>query len=109
MEFGGLPAALRLTKGILMKATWHGATLAASGDTVMVEGNHYFPSNSINRDYFRESDNHTTCPWKGEASYYDILVEGKVNKDAAWYYPEPKDAASNIRGRVAFWKGVVVE
>jgi len=92
-----------------MKAMWHGATLAESGDTVMLEGNHYFPANSTNRDYFRESDNHTTCPWKGQASYYDILVDGEVNKDAAWYYPEPKDAANNIRGRIAFWKGVVVE
>jgi uncharacterized protein (DUF427 family) len=92
-----------------MKAMWRGATLAESGDTVMLEGNHYFPANSINRDYFHESDNHTTCPWKGQASYYDILVDGEANKDAAWYYPEPKDAANNIRKRVAFWKGVVVE
>ena len=92
-----------------MKAMWRGATLAESGDTVTVEGNHYFPANSINGDYFRESDNHTICPWKGQASYYDILVDGEVNKDAAWYYPEPKDAANSIRERVAFWKGVVVE
>jgi uncharacterized protein (DUF427 family) len=92
-----------------MKATWHGATLAESGATVMLEGNNYFPANSINRDYFRESEHHTTCPWKGEASYYDILVDGEANKDAAWYYPEPKDAASNIKGHVAFWKGVVVQ
>jgi uncharacterized protein (DUF427 family) len=92
-----------------MKATWHGATLAESGETVMLEGNHYFPPNSIKGDYFRESNSHTTCPWKGEASYYDIAVNGEVNKDAAWYYPEPKDAASNIKGHVAFWKGVTVE
>ena len=92
-----------------MKATWHSATLAQSNDTAIVEGNHYFPANSINRDYFRNSSTHTTCPWKGEASYYDIVVDGRVNKDAAWYYPELKDAASNIKGHVAFWKGVLVE
>ena len=92
-----------------MKATWHGATLAESDATVIVERNHYFAIDSINREYFQRSDKHTTCPWKGEASYYDILVAGEVNKDAAWYYPEPKEAAANIKGRVAFWKGVVVE
>jgi uncharacterized protein (DUF427 family) len=92
-----------------MKATWHGATLAQSNDTVVVEGNHYFSAGSINRAYFRDSATHTICPWKGEASYYDISVNGAVNKDAAWYYPEPKEAAANIKGRVAFWKGVVIE
>ena len=92
-----------------MKATWQGATLAESNETVMVEGNHYFPTDSIRREYFSESDTHTTCPWKGEASYYDISVNGEVNKDAAWYYPDPKQAAANIKNRVAFWKGVVVE
>jgi uncharacterized protein (DUF427 family) len=92
-----------------MKATWHGATLAESDDTVVVEGNHYFPANSMNRTYFRESATHTHCPWKGEASYYDISVNGDVNKDAAWYYPEPKEAAANIKDRVAFWNGVAVE
>ncbi len=92
-----------------MKATWHGATLAESDDTVVVEGNHYFPANSINSAYFRESAAHTTCPWKGEASYHDIVVNGDVNKDAAWYYPNPKEAAFNIKDRIAFWKGVVVE
>ena len=92
-----------------MKATWRGATLAESDDTVIVERNHYFPIDSINRAYFQRSDLHTTCPGKGEASYYDIRVGGEVNKDAAWYYPEPKEAAANIKGRVAFWKGVVVE
>ena len=92
-----------------MKAIWHGATLAESDDTVIVERNHYFPIDSINRAYFQRSDMHTTCPWKGEASYYDIVVAGEVNKDAAWYYPEPKEAAANIKDRVAFWKGVVVE
>jgi uncharacterized protein (DUF427 family) len=91
-----------------MKATWHGATLAESDDTVVVEGNHYFPSESINKELFSASEKHSTCPWKGEASYYDIVVNGEVNKDAAWYYPEPKDAAKNITGHVAFWKGVEV-
>jgi uncharacterized protein (DUF427 family) len=92
-----------------MKAIWHGATLAESDDTIVVEGNHYFPVGSINREYFRESETHTACPWKGEASYYDILVDREVNKDAVWYYPEPKQAAANIKDRVAFWKGVTVE
>ena len=110
MECGESPAGLNSNqKEIAMKATWHGATLAESNDTVTVEGNHYFPAKSINPDCFRNSDHRTTCPWKGEASYYDIVVGGEVNKDAAWYYPEPKEAATNIKGYVAFWKGVVVE
>ena len=92
-----------------MKATWKGAVLAESDDTVVVEGNHYFPPGAVNREYFRESGTHTTCPWKGEASYYDVVVEGEVNRDAAWFYPETKEAANNIRGRVAFWRGVRVE
>ena len=92
-----------------MKATWQGTTLAESDETVVVEGNHYFPADSIRHEHFSESDTHTTCSWKGEASYYDISVNGEVNKDAAWYYPEPKQAAANIENRVAFWKGVVVE
>ena len=92
-----------------MKATWNGATLAESDETVVVEGNHYFPAASLNLAYFRKSDKHTTCAWKGEASYYDISADGKENKDAAWYYPEPKEAAANIKDRVALWKGVVVE
>jgi uncharacterized protein (DUF427 family) len=92
-----------------MKATWRGVILAESNDTVVVEGNHYFPANAIRREHFNESDTHTTCPWKGEASYYDIVVNGETNKDAAWYYPDPKEEAANIKGRVAFWKGVAVE
>ena len=92
-----------------MKAIWREAVLAESDDTVVVEGNHYFPAESINRDYFQPSDTHTTCPWKGEASYYDVVVGGQVNADAAWYYPEPKEEAANIKDRVAFWKGVNVE
>ena len=92
-----------------MKATWRDAVLAESDDTVIVEGNHYFPPGAIKREYFRESATHTTCPWKGEASYYDVVVDGEVNRDAAWYYPEAKEAAKNIEGRVAFWRGVRVE
>lgn len=92
-----------------MKATWKGAVLAESDDTVVVEGNHYFPADSINREHFRESETHTTCPWKGVASYYDVLAGDEVNADAAWYYPEPKDAAKEIKDRVAFWRGVRVE
>ncbi|HVF55004.1 MAG TPA: DUF427 domain-containing protein [Pyrinomonadaceae bacterium] len=92
-----------------MKATWKGATLAESDDTVVVEGNHYFPPESINREYFEESAKHTTCPWKGEASYFNVVVGGETNRDAAWYYPQAKDAAKNIEGRIAFWRGVRVE
>ena len=92
-----------------MKATWNGVVLAESDDTVVVEGNHYFPAESIKCEYFQESATHSTCPWKGEASYYNIAVEGEVNSDAAWFYPEPKQAASEIKNRVAFWRGVRVE
>jgi uncharacterized protein (DUF427 family) len=92
-----------------MKATWRGTTLAESDDTVMVEGNYYFPADSIHRKNFKESNTHTVCPWKGEASYYHVVVGEDVNQDAAWYYPQPKDAAANIKGRIAFWKDVVVE
>jgi uncharacterized protein (DUF427 family) len=92
-----------------MKATWHGTVLAESDDTVVVEGNHYFPPGSIRREYFRESETHTVCPWKGTASYYDVVVGDEVNSDAAWYYPHAKDAAREIEGRVAFWRGVKVE
>jgi uncharacterized protein (DUF427 family) len=83
-------------------------TLAESNETIAVEGNYYFPPDSINKKYFQESSTHTTCPWKGEASYYHIVVNGEVNKDAAWYYPEPKEAAKEIRNYAAFWKGVEV-
>lgn len=92
-----------------MKAIWNNAVLAESDSTVVVEGNHYFPRESLSASHFRESDTHTTCPWKGEASYYDVLVGDAVNKDAAWYYPQPKEAAQEIKDRVAFWKGVKVE
>ena len=92
-----------------MKATWKDAVLAESDDTVVVEGNHYFPADSLRREHFRESGTHTVCPWKGEASYYDVVVGGEVNRDAAWYYPEASEAAKQIEGRVAFWRGVTVE
>jgi uncharacterized protein (DUF427 family) len=92
-----------------MRAVWHNTVLAESDDTIVVEGNHYFPPDSVRREYFRLSATHTTCPWKGEASYYDVVVDGEVNKDAAWYYPEPKDAAAEIKEHIAFWKGVRVE
>ena len=92
-----------------MKATWNDAVVAQSDDTVVVEGNHYFPETAIMREYFQASDSHTICPWKGEASYYNLVVDGKVNKDAAWYYPDPKPAAEEIRDRIAFWRGVKVE
>ncbi|MBO6523277.1 MAG: DUF427 domain-containing protein [Balneolaceae bacterium] len=91
-----------------MKAIWNGKVLAESDHTEVVENNHYFPADSINRDFFVESDHHTTCPWKGLASYYSINVDGRTNQNAAWYYPEPKDAAKQIKDHVAFWKGVEV-
>ncbi|AMV35840.1 DUF427 domain-containing protein [Planctomyces sp. SH-PL62] len=91
-----------------MKATWNGTVLAESDKTVTVEGNHYFPPDSIKQEYFKPSDTHTTCPWKGVASYYSVEVDGDRNADAAWYYPKPKEAAAEIAGHVAFWKGVTV-
>ena len=91
-----------------MKAIWNGTTLAESGETVIVEGNHYFPAASPRNEHFRSSDTHTACHWKGEASYFDIVVGEQVNKDAAWYYPEPFEAAKQIKDRVAFWKGVEI-
>jgi uncharacterized protein (DUF427 family) len=93
----------------MARATWNGAVLAESDRFEEVEGNVYFPPDAIRREYFRESPTHTVCPWKGIASYYSVTVEGETNADAAWYYPEPKDAAANIRDHVAFWKGVRVE
>jgi uncharacterized protein (DUF427 family) len=91
-----------------MKATWNGVVIADSDDTVLVEGNHYFPESALNRDYVTFSNHRTSCPWKGQAHYYSLLVNGELNTDAAWYYPEPKPEAENIRGRIAFWKGVRV-
>ena len=92
-----------------MKATWHGAVLAQSDQTIEVEGNQYFPRSAIKNEYFQESNTHTVCSWKGTASYYDVVVNGEINRDAAWYYPEPKPAADNIRDYIAFWRGVKVE
>ena len=89
-----------------MKAIWKDTILAESDETKIIEGNHYFPPGSIKKESFKNSDYHTTCPWKGEASYYSIDVNGDVNNDAAWYYPEPKEAAKEIKNYVAFWKGV---
>lgn len=91
-----------------MKALWNDTILAESDETIVVEGNHYFPPEAISQEYFRTSESHTTCPWKGLASYYNLVVNGKINPDAAWYYPQPKDAAKPIAGYVAFWKGVEV-
>ena len=92
-----------------MKATWNGAVLAESDNTIVVEGNHYFPPDAIKKEYFKPSSTHTVCSWKGTASYHTIEVDGKQNPDAAWYYPDPKDAAKNIAGYVAFWRGVTIE
>jgi uncharacterized protein (DUF427 family) len=91
-----------------VRATFNGTVIAESDDTIVVEGNHYFPPDSINEAYFESSDTHTTCPWKGLASYRDVVVDGDRAADAAWFYPEPKDAAKEIKDRFAFWKGVVV-
>ncbi len=96
-------------EGAMLKAIWNRVVLAESDQCVIVEGNQYFPPNTIKLQYFKPTSTHTTCPWKGEASYYDIEVAGQVNKDAAWYYPSPKEAARHIAGHVAFWKGVKVE
>jgi len=92
-----------------MKAIWNEVVLAESEKTVVVEGNHYFPPGSVNHEYLEESSTHSTCPWKGEASYYNISVGGKENRDAAWFYPDPKQAASKIKDHVAFWRGVEVK
>src|SRR5262249_24238458 len=92
-----------------MKAVWNGTVLAEREQTVVVEGNHYFPPHCIRREYFQASATHTTCGWKGQASYYDLIVDGHTNKDAAWYYPTPLPAAEKIASYVAFWKGVTVQ
>jgi uncharacterized protein (DUF427 family) len=91
-----------------MKALWKGVVVAESDDTVVVEGNHYFPESSLKREYVTFSNHRTSCPWKGQAHYYSLLVHGDLNPDAVWYYPEPSEAAAAIKGRVAFWKGVQV-
>jgi len=91
-----------------MKAVWNGAVIAESDDTVVVEGNHYFPVGALKREYIKPSETHTTCGWKGLASYYSLVVNGKENADAVWYYPEPMKGAEAVAGRVAFWHGVEV-
>ena len=91
-----------------MKAIWNGQIIAESNDTVVIENNHYFPPNTIKKEFFKESNTHTVCPWKGQASYYSLEVDGQSNPDAAWYYPSTSHAAKAIEGYVAFWKGVTV-
>lgn len=93
----------------MAKAIWNNMIIAESDKTIVVEGNHYFPPDSIKKEYFKENKKHTTCPWKGVASYYDIEVDGQSNSGSAWFYPAPKDAAKNIKDYVAFWRGVRVE
>ena len=90
------------------KAMWNGAVLAESDETHVVEGNHYFPPHTIRKSYLKNSATHTLCPWKGEASYYHVEVNGKLNEDAAWYYPDPKPAAREIKDHVAFWRGIEI-
>lgn len=91
-----------------MKAIWNGTTIAESNDTLVIEGNHYFPLESVNQEHLLPSDTHTSCAWKGVASYYSLKVGDQLNKDAVWYYPEPSELAKGIKGKVAFWKGVQV-
>ena len=91
-----------------MRAIWNGAVIAESDDTVVVEGNHYFPPEAVDQRYLRPSDTHTVCGWKGTASYYTLEVDGETNADAAWFYPEAKPDAAHVEGRIAFWKGVTV-
>jgi uncharacterized protein (DUF427 family) len=98
----------------MVKAIWNGKVIAESNETIEIEGNQYFPSDAVKKEFFKKSSHHTTCPWKGEASYYDIVVDGKVNENAAWYYPKPKDGSvetvgKDFTGYVAFWNGVGVE
>lgn len=91
------------------KAIWNGQVLAESDATIVVEGNHYFPSDTVRMKFLQPSETRTVCSWKGACSYYDVVVDGMVNPDAAWYYPEPKDAAKKIAGYIAFWRGVMVK
>lgn len=93
----------------IVRATWKGEVIAESDKTIVIEGNHYFPPGSVNKEFLKESDTHTTCAWKGVASYYDVVVNNEVNKDAAWFYPEPRQLAEGIKNYIAFWKGVNVE
>ena len=91
-----------------MKAIWQDTVIAESDDTIVIEGNHYFPPDSVKKEFLEASDTTSICPWKGTASYYHIVIGGQINKDAAWYYPNPKEAAAEIEDHVAFWKGVEV-
>ena len=91
------------------KAIWNGKVIAESNDTEVVEGNHYFPADSVKKEFLKRSDTTSVCPWKGTASYYHVDVEGSVNSDAAWYYPDPKEAAQHITNRIAFWKGIQID
>jgi uncharacterized protein (DUF427 family) len=93
----------------MARATWNGAVLAESDNTVVVEGNHYFPKDSLVGEHFAETSSHSRCPWKGLASYFDVVVDGQTNRGAAWYYPDPSPAAADIKDHVAFWRGVSVE
>lgn len=93
---------------MIATATWNGRVIAQSNETEMVEGNHYFPPETINREFFRDSAESSVCPWKGTASYFDVVVDGEVNRGAAWYYPSPSPAAANIKDHVAFWRGVKI-
>ena len=108
-----MPSVHATKKGLnfpdMARATWKGTVLAESDHPEIVEGNVYFPPEAVKREHVRQSGTHTTCPWKGEASYYDVVVNGETNRDAAWYYPAPKSAAANILNHVAFWRGVTVE
>jgi uncharacterized protein (DUF427 family) len=93
----------------MVKAVWNGKVLAESDQTIVIEGNHYFPPEAVRMEFFQESSTHTVCAWKGIASYYDVVVDGRTNKDSAWYYPQPKKAAKEIEGYIAFWRGVQIE
>ena len=103
-----MPRGPRDVLPVMTTATWNGTVVAESDDTVVVEGNHYFPRSAVRSELLRPSDTHSVCPWKGTASYLSLVVDGQVNEDAAWFYPEPKTAAAEITDRVAFWKGVEV-
>jgi uncharacterized protein (DUF427 family) len=91
-----------------MKAVWNGSVIAESNDTIVIENNHYFPPDAVKKEFFTDSTTNSICPWKGQASYFNVEVAGKKNNDAAWYYPAPKDAAKEIKNYIAFWKGVKV-
>jgi len=92
-----------------MQAIWNGKVIAESDSTIVIEGNHYFPPEAVHKEFLTESAHHTVCPWKGDASYYNVAIDGQTNDNAAWYYPQPKDAAKEITGYLAFWKGVKVQ